>query len=348
MKKVIFKLIVPLLGIIAMLGFITFFQPIKQQNAAWVVPHTQHYTCGGVVVYIDPTFESPSCTSGTNSSAASYQSGMRIWATGATSDYTIHYNWASFVCPTESSGPCLQHGTALGNTAHNLTQAFTAYSQVRSAISPFTGQACGYYQNDFGFYVQKNSTSQVFCSINLNNLGNTNNNASWCHTGRNCQAPTATPTVPVTPPTATPTVPQQIQHMACQQNACRLIPGPGANQCTQNSECEAPTATPTVTSTPTVTVTEQPTATPTQPSSCTDTNNCNNNNNNNNNEQSQSQTQNNNQSVNITLNGGQQQQQQVLAASTAPTQLPKTGAESDIIFGLLALIPVGWKLRKLV
>jgi len=47
--------------------------------------------------------------------------------------------------------------------------------------------------------------------------------------------------------------------------------------------------------------------------------------------------------VNITNNP----QQSILAASTAPTALPKTGPIDGVVFGLLSLIPVGLKFRKM-
>lgn len=336
MKNLVFKLIVPLLGVIAMLAFVTWFSPIKQQDAAWL-QGTQQYACGNITVHIAPHSENQSCPTGT-AKISSYQTAMDIWATGTNpSSYTVHWNWASFWCPTDSASPCVTGGTQTGEHTASLGTTTTAFSQVTSPTGQFTGLACGHYQNDFGFYVTNSSGSKI-CGISLNNLGFTNNNATWCHSGT-CVVPTATPTQPVNTPTATPTLPVN-------------TPTP--------TPTGVPTATPTPTGAPTATPTEIPTATPTgvNTNSCDNTtqigsgnnNNCNQNinNNNNNNEQSQSQTQNNNQTVNITLaSSGQQQQQQVLAA-TAPTELPKTGPEAPILFGLLSLIPVGWKLRKLV
>jgi hypothetical protein len=344
MKNVIFKLIVPLLGIIAMLGFITLYNPIQQQDAKWL-EGAQQYSCDGgkVVVHIDPASENPSCSTGTNSTATHYQTGMNVSATGATSDYTIHWGWASYWCQNSSTSPCLDH-SVVNASSHALSSSFIAYSQDRGATGSFAGQACGVYQNDFGFYVTKNSTNATVCGISLNNLGNTNNNAAWCNTRGTCQAPTNTPM----PPTATPTQPEQ-------PTATPTLPEQPTATPTQPEQ--QPTATPTPTG---VVATATPTGTNTNncdntnQSGNNDNNNCNQNNNNNNNEnnnnnqQQQQQTQNNNQTVNISLGSGQQQQQQVLAAATAPTTLPKTGAETPIILGLLSLIPVGWKLRKLV
>ena len=55
---------------------------------------------------------------------------------------------------------------------------------------------------------------------------------------------------------------------------------------------------------------------------------------------------------NPVINVQQQQQQAVLAASVAPavasSQLPSTGSGTEVLFTLLGLLPVGFKLRKLV
>lgn len=355
MKNVLLKIVAPLLAIIAMLAFITLYNPVKESQAAWL-EGTQHYACGPwLTVQLIPNTET--CNGSNNGNISSYQSSIIVKASaGNQGAYAVHWKWASYFCPTEDPhAPCLQHevdSTGVGGLTGNNTAFVTAYSPINRPSGQFAGLTCGYYQNDFAFYVTNNNNpSQIICGISLNNPGAHNQNASWCHTGVTCAVPTPTnsptPTASPTPtnsPTPTATVtPGQIQHQTCQNNACRLVPGPGQNTCSQDSDCEGPTPTPTATPTPT----GMPTATPTPGSSCTG--DCDNNNNNNNNQQNQdqNQTQNNDQTVNITLNGSQQQQQ-VLGASTAPTQLPSTGAESDVLFGLLALIPVGWKIRKLI
>ncbi len=131
-----------------------------------------------------------------------------------------------------------------------------------------------------------------------------------------CQAPTPTPT---TAPTPTPTV------------APTATPTPTSTP----TPTVAPTATPTPTSAPTPSVTPTdtptPTAAPTEaptPTPVIVINNTNNNTNNN--------------TVNVTV-----PQQAILAASTTPTALPKTGPVDGVLFGLLTLIPVGLKFRKM-
>lgn len=341
MKSLLFKIILPVLAIIAMLGFVTWFNPIQQQHASWFAGE-QHYACGNnLTVVLIPNSDS-SCNT-----PDGYQSSVLVKAaSGSIGAYHVHWQWNSYWCPTEDPhAPCLsdkQVSTGVDGLTGNNTAFATAVSPRHQPGGQFAGLACGYYQNDFGFYVTSNDNpNQVICGISLNDLGNTNNNASWCHSNVTCALPTATPTQ--VPPTNTPV--------------------PTATATPVPSNTPVPTATPTPTGVPTATPTQPvPTATPgsTNTNNCGNTtqvgvngsnnnNNCNQNNNqnNNNNSQSQSQTQNNNQTVNITLGNGQQQQQQQQAV-LGMTTLPKTGSEGSILFGLLALIPVGWKLRKLV
>ncbi len=155
-----------------------------------------------------------------------------------------------------------------------------------------------------------------------------------------CQAPTPTPTTAPTPsptvaPTATPTPTTMPTPTPTPTVAPIATPTPTpAQDCDndgdtagtdeENEECITPTPTATPTSVPTPTPTEGPTPTP-----VIIVNNTNNNTNNN--------------TVNITNNP----QQSILAASTAPTALPKTGPIDGVVFGLLSLIPVGLKFRKM-
>lgn len=93
-----------------------------------------------------------------------------------------------------------------------------------------------------------------------------------------------------------------------------------------------PTPTPSVTQTPTPTPTGEITPTPTTTQGC--------------------QSDCGDHNTTVTVNQ-QQQQQLVLAASVAPapttTQLPSTGADDFAVIGtLLSLLPIGWKLKKLV
>lgn len=100
------------------------------------------------------------------------------------------------------------------------------------------------------------------------------------------------------------------KHLACVDNSCQLIDGVGSDTCTtQGSSCN----------------------TGCTGDNCTTT------------------IINNN---NPTINVQQQQQQAVLAASVQPavttTQLPSTGSGTEVLFTLLGLLPIGFKLRKLV
>ncbi len=339
MRKVFFQLVLPLVGIAGILGFITLTNPIQHEQASWQIPYGQHYACGGITVYLAPAAESPSaCSSGTAPGMTSYRSTIDIWAQGSNmSNYTVHYNWLSFWCQQKGT-PCTGSGHETGIQTMPASSAIVSLSSIpMSAQGQFAGKACGFYQNDFGFYVTDNQGNKVCnAALDLNNLQNANNNASTCDTGTSCVAAptpipvhhTATP-IKTVQPTATPT--QQ----------------------------PIPTATPTGQPTATPTQIPIPTATSTNTGNCSGTtqvgvngsnnnNNCNQNTNNNSNAQSQTQTQNNNQTVNISLQGPAPTQTQiVLAAATIP-QLPNTGAGSDVLFGLLALVPIGWKIRKLV
>ena len=240
-------------------------QQTSQQHAAGgCTPHygtnwcegNQHYTCdgGGIIVYINPVLNSCSSTT------TSFQSAMGISAGGTNpGGYTIHWGWLSNFCTTTSPG-CDQN-----NTTNKITplsgslsgsSSITAKSATTSPSGQFAGQACGAYQNDFGFYVTKNSNNQQVCGISLgNSLDVTNNNATWC-TVKTCTVtqPTPTPTHIPTPtptgrPTATPTLPVDTP---------TETPPPSA------TPTSSPSATPTFTITPTFTVTPTGTLTPTQ------------------------------------------------------------------------------------
>ena len=206
----------------------------------------QHYTCdnGGIIVYINPVANT--CTS----TITSFQSAMDISAGGTNKGaYTIHWGWLSNVCT--SGGICDQtngtdkmtpvSGTLSGSSSTRAQSAHT------SPPSPFTGQACGIYQNDFGFYVTRNSDGHQVCGISLGaNLNITNNNATWCSV-KACTLATPTPThapspTPSRPPTATPT---------------------GGITATPTIPIDTPTDTPAPTASPSATPTIPPTLTPT-------------------------------------------------------------------------------------
>ena len=336
MKNVLVKIVLPLAAIVTMLGGLMWLSPIQSQQAAWQVPHTQSYPCGGITVNVALGSATTCDSNGYNHSMTSYNASVDISATGSNlSSYTIHSGWNAFWCSTEDPhAPCLSNEVARTNTFTASGNTVTVSAPTMSPQGQYAGLACGYYQDDFGFYVT-NSSGQTVCNanINLSNLGSTNNNASWCHTGTTCSVPTPTSTpTPRLTPTSTPTPGITITPTA--------TPTPTDCDGDYDNSPESDCVTPTATTTPT----NAPTATPTPVSG---NNNCTGDSCNNNQQQQQQQTQNNNQTVNITLGNQQQQQQEVLAA-TAPTQLPSTGAGSDVVFGLLALIPVGWKIRKLI
>lgn len=311
MKSILLKLVVPLLGIIAMLAFVVTFNPIKPQDASTHVWNGGVDSCGKVHVQF---LSESSCTSG------SYQTVVGLTSNdGQSHDVTTLFQ--NFFCgPNDHLGDgvnptsCIKNGKPVtGHFTVSSNQSVSVNSPSQNSKDYGFSNFCGIYQSDFSFTVDGTSCRFGYDATDPNS-SHPVLAASYCDSNITCHIPvTATPTQPVVTATATPTTPVVV------------------------------------------------TATPTQP---TTVNGCdhttqtgtNNNSNCNNNEQQQQQQQinnqtqnnNNNQNVNITLNNpAQQQQQQVLAAASAPTQLPKTGAEGQILLGLLALGPIGWKLRKL-
>lgn len=405
-----------LLGIFVVAALIylnsVFIPKPQTTQAAWFTG-TQQYACGQyLTVLLTPNSET--CNGSNTGNIGSYQSSIKVTAaSGSLGAYAVHWKWGSYWCATEDPhAPCvasnaqnIQYSSGVDGLTGNNSAYVVANSPVNKPNGQFAGMTCGYYQNDFAFYVTNNDNpNRVICGISLDNPGANNNNASWCHTGTSCVAPTP---------------PQPIQHMACQDNACRLVPGPGANQCSSNNDClpeghlivkkhvinddggtesasdftmyvkdvqtgdvmnfpgnetgttilVSPTQTYTVyegdhqgytetssgscsgiiargqTATCTIINDDEPGASPTPsvtptttpiptPSGCTA--NCN------------------NTTVNVTQSQTQQQQQQqaVLGASVAPasnaSSLPSTGAGADVLLGLLGLLPIGFKLRKLI
>lgn len=380
MKSLFFKVVLPVFVIAGILGFITLYNPIQQEHAScgghptgpggnWCEGNQQYtYDNGGIIVYINP--QQNSCSSRTTSFSAS----MNVSGGGTNpGGYTIHWGWLNNFCTApgqcDNSNSSDTTGMATGSLSGNSST--TATSASLSPSGSFAGLACGDYQADFGFYVIRNRDRANVGGISLGDLNNTNNNATWCNTGNTCNPPTATPTPTNTPtPTSTPT--------PTNTPTPTVTPGPtatptppvdcdgdqDASDPAEDQEC-APTSTPTPTVTPTGTITptqtptptmtpvpgedcdedfdnsnpstDCPNATPTTPvvNICTGDSckveictgdSC---------------------KVSICTGNSCQPQQQVLGAST-PTQLPSTGAESDVLFGLLALVPVAWKIRKLV
>ena len=240
-------------------------QQTINQNAAFIKGQ-QQYPCNDIVVYITPD-TNDNCSTGTNPQLTSYQSTILISATGANkSKYTVHWKWAQFWCNSAATnGACLDGESDTSEQSGNLGNTITASSQRRQASGSFAGQACGFYQNDFGFYVT-NSSGQWVCGIStMKDLKNTNNNAAFCHTTNVCSGPTPTPTIPQDTPT--PTIPEDSPTPTLPVDSPTPTltidtPTPTIPQDTPN-----PSATPTPTSnptdTPTPTTPDQPTDTPT-------------------------------------------------------------------------------------
>lgn len=359
MKNLFLKIILPLGAIIGMLAFITVFNPIKQSIAG-----TQSYqnmdVCGNLVADAAGITENPICGTKDNPIAniSSYQTSLVVKNNSSSQEIKGNFYWNRYWCNYDNGQwVCGGPDDPVSHTGTSYSQDVIPFdlkpgqSMTVSSGTTQPAQVCGVYQNDLSFSYTLNgktctpgnpATKQTFSTMNWGYCKTTNPTCSFAPTATPTQAPTATPTQP----TATPTVP----------TATPTVPTATPTQGPTATPTQGPTATPTIpVATPTSTTTNNcDNTTQIAVNGSNDNNNCNqnnnNNNNNNNNSQSQSQTQNNNQTVNITLGNGeqQQQQQQVLAATTGPTTLPKTGAESDILFGLLALIPVGWKIRKLV
>lgn len=140
--------------------------------------------------------------------------------------------------------------------------------------------------------------------------------------------PTATPT-PTNTPSATPTPTEVI------------------------TETPTPTEVPTATQTPTPTETPSETATPTPTTVATNVNNNDNNSSSNsssdsNSSSSVSDSGNSTVTNNITVEAATAQQSNSNAVAEAPsaTESPKTGPEA-LVYSIITLLPLGWKLRKM-
>lgn len=177
-------------------------QQTVNQNAAFLKGQ-QHYACGEITVYLTPDSKD-ACSTGTNKQLTSYQTNIFISATGTNKDkYTVHWKWAQFWCNSDATtGSCLDNETQTSEQTANLGgDPIPAQSADRSPIAPFTGQACGAYQYDFGFYVTDNSGKWICGLSTMKDLGNTNNNASFCHTTNKCSPPTTPTNTPTDSPT---------------------------------------------------------------------------------------------------------------------------------------------------
>lgn len=240
--------------------------PVKTSEAAWwAAGQDMHYQCGpNLRVILHPLNDN--CPTGF-SSISSYHSSMVLYAQNdsafhSTGSYTVKWGVASYWCPTDNfTATCLQNlnengGVHTGSLTGNNSSTVTLTGGTSSS-GQFAGQACGHFQNDFGFYLYDNNhPSTVLCTaiypLNVADLGNTNNDASWCHTGRTCTPPTPTPT---RVPTATPT-PTKVP---------TATPYPTKTPTPTPYATKTPTPTPYVTNTPTPTpyATNTPTMTPT-------------------------------------------------------------------------------------
>lgn len=222
------------------------FEVKQRQNVTQHAAFSSHqqYACGGnIVISLDAGLETPDCSTGVNALATSYKSSVVVSATGANlSGYTVHWKWSSFWCNSgATSGSCTSGEKPISGTFNLSTQPQTVSSFPMTPATLYTGQACGFYQNDFGFYVTDTSGTWVCGLSDISNLGSKNNFYSSCHTGNVCTT-VVTPT-PTNSPTPTDT------------------PIPSLS----------PTLTPTDTPTPGLTITPTDTPTPTTPNVPTDT-----------------------------------------------------------------------------
>lgn len=238
-------------------------QQQTEQKASSQVPRQQQYACGNfLTVILSTPIETPDCTGngGNLSGLTSFKTSIIVKAKdGSQGAYQVKWAWAQFWCPTEDpSKPCLDNGTLAsgqGGLTGNNTAFVTADSAVKTPTDAFKGQACGYYQNDFGFQVfDNNAPDKQLCgvSLDLNALASTNNNASWCHSTVTCKVTTPTPTLTTTP-TPTPTV------------TITTTPTPTPTVTITPTSTPGPTSTPTPTIGITVTPTPRPTLPPTGP-----------------------------------------------------------------------------------
>lgn len=334
----------------AVLAFVAYSLPVSSSSARTYQQDkgflAQEFPAGNPKVIKVVDLESPSCSSGTVSSLAGYKAGASF-SVEDTVPYQIHVNWASYYCSNMTSGSCTQNPTSTSTQVITVNPGEWKEVWGNPNTAALSSATCGMIQTDMSFEAYKynkvkNSWDFAFAQGDMSNPGSSNATYTYCSTGKVCSAPhttpTATPTQSVTPtttPTSTPTT--------------------------------TPTSTPTIT--PTTTPGTTPSVTPTQ--GCDGTTQIGINNNSNCNSSSSSSNSSSSSSSNSSSSSSsssstgdininisvpaqqqQQQQQQVLAATVAPStstsQLPKTGAGAEVLFGLLSLIPAGIKLRKLV
>lgn len=246
-----------------------------RQHAAFYTGQQQYYCAPHLGVILNVGGEQPPCSNGVNPNAATYQSTVAIapqsWSSG---QYKIHWMWAQYWCADPNTSPCLDHFSGAEHVVDfnaGSGQTVTMQSDARGPVG-FPPQACGVYQNDFGFYITDNSdSSQKHLCTNVvldNSLGTTNNNAAWCKTGNSCNVPpTNTPIPPPTntpiPPTNTP-VPTGTPVPPTDTPGVTITPTDTPPPGTTPTDTPTPTVTPTPPpgSTPTLTSTPGPTATP--------------------------------------------------------------------------------------
>lgn len=235
-------------------------QQTQQKAASFNNNGTQVYPCpdNSLKIAVGVT-ESPSCPTG-NASISSFRSTAIILFDTNTQNKSvkIHWKWAKYFCPNGSSGSnCVTsvngsptaEGTFTMNPGEQHLDATTG-DESPSQFNPGFTNACGWYQNDFGFEVLDVTTGAQICDWHFHDdLGAHNANFSWCNTQVPCTV--------VTTPTPTPTVTPPVTNSPTPTNT----PTP-----------TAVTTTPTSTSTPTPTgMTVTPTNTPTPPPTATPT-----------------------------------------------------------------------------
>ncbi len=366
--KSIRSLILAFIGVIV-LGYLTLTLGITQapQSHADFLP-TQSFDCGGTSLHFEYGKDSETACTTSYQSTAYVTVSVNDTKHIGIGNWRIYWGAASFFCTDPSKGSnCVQTTEGFGGFSGN--RGYTDFSLgsvgaskkvlmpsnvLQPDQSKYPNQACGKYQNDFGFYISRQGYTDHWCSAvyfdNLQDLGGTNNQASSCSTGVKCTTPTSTPTPTKTPtptvtntptPTKTPTVTKTPTPTASKTPTPTNTPTPTRGATPTPTHTPTPTATPTVTETPTETptgtltptatptVTETPTETPFPTSTPTstptgvNTNNCNgssqsgNNDNNNCNQQNQNQNQSQTQNNNQNVNITlNQPAQQVLGTTT--------------------------------
>lgn len=256
-------------------------QQQTQQHATFFAGQQRYFCNNNLTVLLTPVSETPSaCSTGSFSGVTSFKTVVNVQAvSGSTGSYTIHWNWGQFFCTKEDPGACINNPSGTPKTtAFSGTGSVNLSSDTVSPVAPFSGQACGYYQFDFGFYITDNNdaSQRKLCTaivdlspIGLNNLNNT---AAWCHSGKTCASivPTNTPT-PTLIPTVSPTPTVTPTGLPSDTPTPTPLPSDTPTPTIPVTPTVTPTGTLTPTLSPTATPTGAPTATPVPPGSPTPT-----------------------------------------------------------------------------